>query len=213
IGQSGPAPARSASKWDRHLLALRACARKITHTSPRDRTRGRIMGCCFELALAAWGIYLISTGEFKMPGASRPIRGTVVRLAGIVFAMPLPLACLIGFAIGFGHGLKGQTRVGKDETIMLALMELGIIFACFVLGGLMLAYASFNQPEQRRDEFDDGFRRRRDVDFSEVFETHGAMPVPRAPYRGEHADAVMPDRPVLPPPLPPEESYFESAPP
>lgn len=168
------------------------------------------MGCCFELALAAWGVYLISTGEFKMPGAKRPITGTTVRLAGIVFAMPLPLAFLIGFAIGFSQGLRGRS-LGKDSMPMLMLMEFGILFACFVIGGLMIAYASFNQPP-RRDEEDDGFSRRRNIDFDEVFETHGRLPAPTAPYRGEHADGVIPDRPVLPPPLP-RDASFDSEPP
>jgi len=175
------------------------------------------MGCCLEFVMLAWGGYLIFAGECPFPGG-KPIKGAMVRLAGIVFALPLPLSFLIGFFIGFSQATKGAKRLSGDSIVMLSLMELGIIAACFVIGLLMIVFACYNQPERRRDEYDGHsdpgdtyFGRRRDLSLDEVFETHGRGLPPSTPAPlPEHAQAVVAERPVAPPPLPREDSFAES---
>src|SRR6266568_3370491 len=180
------------------------------------------MGCCLELGLLAWGAYLACAGQFTLPGG-RAIRGGMVRVAGVIFALPLPLSFIIGLFIGISEGLKGRTRISKDWIGVLGLMELGIIGGCVALGGLILAFASFGPTERprRRDEWGHDMEfpyvaeQRRKIDFDEVFETHGpALPPPASPPPlPEHAQAVVAERPAPAPsprPVARDESFLES---
>src|SRR5262245_38206468 len=165
------------------------------------------MGCCLELILLAFGGFLIAGGELKLGG--KTISGAMVRVAGVIYALPFPLCFLIGFYIGYTQGLKGQTRMSKDWMGVLGLMELGIMGGCVVLGSLMLAFASLNTPKQRQRRDGFGFdadypyvaERQRRIDFDEVFDSHGppppmVLPVPPP----EHAEAVVAQRPAPNPP-------------
>jgi hypothetical protein len=167
------------------------------------------MGCCLELGLLAFGGFLLFNGEFKTVGG-KVVSGGIVRVAGVIYCLPLPLAFIIGFFIGVSQGLKGRTTMPKDWIGILSLMEIGIIGGCVVLGSLLLAYAALNpsQPRKRRDgySFDADYpylaEQRRRIDFDEVFETHGPALPPMPPPLPEHAQAVVAERPALPAPAP-----------
>src|SRR5262245_27019490 len=168
-----------------------------------------MMGCCLELGLLAFGLYLACAGEIKTVGG-KSIRGAAVRVAGIIFCLPLPLSFLVGFIVGFSQGLKGQTRLSKEWMATLGLTEIAILGGSVVLGGLTLAWASLNpsQPRSRRDEWGHDMdypyvsEQRRRVDFNEVFDTHGPALPPRTPAKPpapEHAQAIAAERPAPPP--------------
>jgi hypothetical protein len=122
------------------------------------------MSCILELALAGWGIYLLCTGEMKVL-SGKSIRGGLVRVAGVFFMLPFPLAFVIGFYLGFSEGMKGRRFDIHKNAPTLILMELGIIFVCLVIGSILLWLAS-SQPQEPP------YRRRRDIsdrDFDRIF--------------------------------------------
>jgi hypothetical protein len=167
------------------------------------------MGCCLELALLAFGGYLIFAGEFKTVGG-KVVSGGIVRVAGIIYCLPLPLSFVIGFFIGFSQAMKGRTTMPKDWIGVLGLMEIGIIGGCVVLGSLLLAFAALNPPQRSKRREGYGFdadfpyvaEQRRRIDFDEVFDTHSPALPPMPPPLPEHAQAVVAERPALPAPAP-----------
>jgi hypothetical protein len=170
-----------------------------------------MVSCFIELALAGWGVYLLSTGQASTPGGRR-IKGSLVRLAGVVFMLPFPLCFLIGFYMGFKEGIKGHQFDIKKHAATLMMVEMGIIFLCGAVGAVMLWMAS-QQPEEIERV---GVRERplSDREFERIFTANQtAEPVAAAAQLASaNSDSVMEVIPVspaaaqgvtaLPPPLP-----------
>jgi hypothetical protein len=160
------------------------------------------MGCFLEIGMAVWGLYLLVTGETKSPVGKR-IRGPLVRIAGLIFMLPFPLAFLAGFGMGFSAGMKGHTAMSKADIASLQLLEIGLIFGCLVIGFGMLYCASISEPERRRDPV---FQDRLLCDYDRIFEQprpersfselDEVIPVAAKPPGGEQPRGVTAQRPI-----------------
>jgi hypothetical protein len=124
-----------------------------------------MLTCFVELALAGWGIYLLSTGQATMPGGKR-VKGSLVRAAGFMFLLPFPLCFVIGFYMGFKEGLKGHHFDIKKNAVTLMMIEMGIIFVCGAVGAAMLWMAGQQPSEPKYRDPERDFSER---DFDRIF--------------------------------------------
>jgi hypothetical protein len=175
--------------------------------------------CVLEIGMFVIGAIALIAGKFDW-ALQRPLRGPAVRIAGAVMMLPVPLALTIGVLIGLaGEGAPGRVDPTK-RTLLLALIELGIVLACLLPAILILvAFGRTERSGRRRARRP--FRRRpweREEDLVDE-------PVPAVLLDDTEESGIQteprPPRPAPPPPrrrvpLPyenlPEEERTELAP-
>src|SRR5262245_23186043 len=116
------------------------------------------MVCGLHIFLIVAGIYALVAG--KLPLSQNKVAvGWPVRVAGVIFLLPLPVLMLIGFAIGFSSGLNNQPDplAGREGTWLA--VEIALQLICLG-GGLGLCFITAGPPENVRPYR----RRRRDYD-------------------------------------------------
>jgi hypothetical protein len=116
------------------------------------------MVCGLHIFLIVAGIYALVAG--KLPLSQNKVAvGWPVRVAGVIFLLPLPVLMLIGFAIGFSSGLQNQPDpfAGREGTLLAVEISLQLI--CLA-GGLALCFITARPPENVRP-----YRRRYHEDY------------------------------------------------
>jgi hypothetical protein len=104
-----------------------------------------------EIVLGVLGLILLLVGRLPLrPG--RAVQGFAARLVGLLLMLPFPIAYLVGYNIGADAALHGKKLDLTKEAPRLALIEAGIIVACFVLA-MVLALATAKPLEDEDSEF------------------------------------------------------------
>jgi hypothetical protein len=97
-----------------------------------------------EIGLLITGIYALATGKLTL-SKNRVVHGPAARVLGVVALLPLPLAFLIGFALGVNAASRGQTL--EEVKPLLIGVELAVALLC---GGIVLGVglAVARDPEE-----------------------------------------------------------------
>jgi hypothetical protein len=89
-----------------------------------------------EIGMLIAGILTLVTGRLQL-GIGRAREGLVVRLAGVVLLLPLPLSFAVGFYLGFQAGKAGRPFDPREFQSALAPVELLIAVMCLFLAVLL----------------------------------------------------------------------------
>src|SRR5207253_8175841 len=119
-----------------------------------------------------FGIITLAKGKLTLT-SSKVVYGAPARVIGVILTLPLPLALLVGFLIGFTMAAQGKPAEGKDM-LKFAPIDLGLVAAA-LLASLGIALATAERPRRKRrpafeDEYEEEYeerprrRRRRDED-------------------------------------------------
>jgi len=105
-----------------------------------------------EILMLIAGLGALFTGRFPI-GGGRYTRGIGSRIAGIIFAAPLPVCFTIGFVLGSRGAQPDGTSAGYFEFwAKLILLEIGIIVGCAIVAFLLaaLSYDPFAEYERKK---------------------------------------------------------------
>jgi hypothetical protein len=105
-----------------------------------------------EAMMLVAGLGALITGRFPI-GMGRYTRGIGSRLAGIIFAAPLPVCFTIGYVLGSRGVQPDGTSAGYFEFwAKLVLLEIGIVLGCAVTGFLLaaLTYDPFSEYNRKK---------------------------------------------------------------
>jgi hypothetical protein len=112
------------------------------------------------LAMLVFGIIALVRGRFTLT-RTKVVSGVPARIIGVILLMPLPLMLASGLLLGVIYGIQGKQPRAEDLQGIGAVLELGIIFLCF-LAAVIVGVATARPPTRRRvpDELDDDYDRR-----------------------------------------------------
>jgi ABC-type Na+ efflux pump permease subunit len=88
-----------------------------------------------EIAMLVIGVITLFRGQISL-SKTRHVTGRPARLAGLIFALPLPLAYVVG-AI-FGYVAASSQRDAQSMIGTIALIEWGLVIGAIILGLLVL---------------------------------------------------------------------------
>src|SRR5690349_8225720 len=92
-----------------------------------------------EIAMLVWGIIALVKGKLKI-SKTKEVRGAKARLLGVVLVLPLPLAMMAGFVIGFTAARNGAVNMDSLKWTLIGV-EAGIVLTCLalaVVGGMVM---------------------------------------------------------------------------
>ncbi len=95
-----------------------------------------------EIGLLIYGIIALIKGQFSM-GKGKKVQGSSARVLGIICMLPIPLAAIAGFIIGF---LNPDAMASGQMKWVVVCTEL-FILAC-ILGLLMLLANKFSKQQE-----------------------------------------------------------------
>jgi hypothetical protein len=87
-----------------------------------------------ELGLLIYGIIALIKGQFSM-GKGKKVQGSSARVLGIISLLPMPLAAIAGFVIGFlnpdatAAGRMKWVIVGTEASILAGIVIVLILLA------------------------------------------------------------------------------------
>jgi hypothetical protein len=91
-----------------------------------------------EIGMLIWGIIALSTGKFMLT-RNKVVYGPMARVIGAVLILPLPVALVVGLAVGVGFAAAGK-QFNFEQAKLFSPIEAGIIFVCFLIAmGIALA--------------------------------------------------------------------------
>lgn len=137
-----------------------------------------------EIAMLVYGLTAAFTGYYPGKG-NRASGGVGARVAGVIMALPLPLALFIGLAVGAQSG--GQPLHGVDRLDLgfkLLFVEIALIVICLVTAVFVAAFAD-NPFKVRR-------RKKRSSPWG--YELKG--PQKQKQKRGRFREETEPDEPL-----------------
>jgi|GEM_PF-6801737 hypothetical protein len=99
-----------------------------------------------ELAMAVWGVIVLFTGRLKV-SSTKVVEGTAARLLGLLMLAPLPIAFMVGIAVGIWAGANG--RAMDDIRMPLLASEVGIVIITAIIV-FSIAHAIGKPPGQQQ---------------------------------------------------------------
>jgi hypothetical protein len=99
------------------------------------------MLCVAEIGMLVWGIITLVKGKFKLSSRKVAVGGPAYFI-GVLLILPLPVAFVIGFAIGAAQAAGGGDVNLQDpgQVLMYAGIELAVVLGLFLLA--LLVYAA-----------------------------------------------------------------------
>lgn len=119
--------------------------RQTTSESGVVEERGQ-MCCVLEIGMLIFGIIALVTGKMKL-SRDKVVQGPMARFLGAVGIVPLPLAMVVGFLIGFANAPAPGQPMKPEVTMIAAGVEAAIVLvAAAIVFGVGFA---IGQPEQQ----------------------------------------------------------------
>jgi hypothetical protein len=102
-----------------------------------------------EIGMLVLGILALVKGKLTL-SKSLVVEGVAARIAGFIFLLPIPLAFVVGFAIGFNQGLRGKAYDASQFQWTMIGVELACVAGCFVLGVVIALAVGGSSTGKRR---------------------------------------------------------------
>jgi hypothetical protein len=109
------------------------------------------------LGMLIFGIIALVRGQFTLT-RTKVVSGVPARIIGFILLLPLPLMLASGLLIGVFYVMRGKQPRPEELQGVGAVMELGIIFLCF-LAAVIVGAATARPPKHRRvpDDLDEDY--------------------------------------------------------
>lgn len=137
------------------------------------------MLCALEIAMLVFGIMSLVNGKLTLDKKTG-LRGTPAYLAGFLLLLPMPLAMVGGFMVGFNAAQQGRS-FEEDQWLIIAI-EAGATLTILVMVLLLCAAVGETFPPSRRD-------RRREEDYEDEYDDR-----PQRRYRDDDYEDEEDDR-------------------